>query len=362
MSNNDNINDRDYRWHDEGSIPQQKNLNKKEQSHVLDNEDNMSKDNLDALSPEQKQLISSNKTTEKQLLRQTTEKNSDIKKEQEFSLKEFGDAVRKLDKILSKVADNIQLIEDQRKRENIQKYTDQKGAEAISKGLINTKKYRNYYDVSKTIATAAPNNPNDFDSPVYQRERVFVDLQRIADKVQVTNEGPGILYMIVSHGGEVEFSQETPIFAGDTKWYYNVYELRVRSPTAGLGYRVTEYYIQASGSIGFIPADIADLHDVALPTANTNWLSSNLSPVSTPTNFRIQVAVSVSGNFSAAITNGGDTQVVTFNVVPGPALVADGLYIFNLLVHSGDTVNFRYSVTGGVIRILRAQEIDSTTA
>jgi hypothetical protein len=41
-------------------------------------------------------------------------------------------------------------------------------------------------------------------------------------------------------------------------------------------------------------------------------------------------------------------------------LIANGLYLFNLVVHPGDTVNFRYSTTGGNIQILRVDEIDAT--
>lgn len=354
-------NDENDRWAENGDLPINY-IRRKAVHSELSNNDTMSKEGVHELKDS-----TNNKLIYEQKSGPAIRKSEPIIQKSEptdqtFDFKEFGETVRKLDKILSQVAESLQLVADQRKKENLQTYSNQKGAEAISKGLISVKKYRNYYDVSKTIATAAPDDPHDFDSPVYQRERIFVDLQRIADKILVTNEGPGILYIIVSHGGEIEFSQETPIFAGDTKWYYNVYELRTRSPIAGLAYRVTEYDIHVGGSIGFTPFDMVDMHDVALPAANTNWLPSDITPINTPTDFRIQVAVSISGNFDAAITNGGDTQVVTFNVIPGPALVAGGLYIFDLLVHSGDTVNLRYSTTGGTIQILRVQEIDSASA
>ncbi len=76
----------------------------------------------------------------------------------------------------------------------------------------------------------------------------------------------------------------------------------------------------------------------------------------------IEVAVSVAGNFRAVVTKGGNSQTVTFNVIPGPALVAGGVYIFDLLIHSGDSINFTYSVTGGTIQIFRVQELDSASA
>lgn len=244
----------------------------------------------------------------------------------------------------------------------LKKFTDAKSWQAISQGVANIKKYANYYDVNNTIQTAASENPNDFDSPVYNTERVFEFLERYADIIEVVNDGTDTLFVIVSHGGTTNFSQEVPIFPGETKLYYNVYELRLRSPTAGLPYRVTEYDIENVSQTSIIPIEKASLHNVPLPVINTNWLSSNIVPTRTPTTFRIEVAVSISGNFSAAITNRGDTQVVTFNVVAGPTLTANGVYIFDLLVHSGDTVNFRYSTTGANIQILRVQEIDAAIA
>lgn len=265
-------------------------------------------------------------------------------------LKDFGKYVKSLESTIDQLA------------ERLKTYTDLKGAEAIPKGSVETKKYRNYYDVIHTISTATADDPLDFDSSVYQRERIFIDLQRFAEKLMVTNEGPGILYIIISHGGEVEFSQETPIYAGDTKWYYNVYELRVRSPTAGLIYRVSEYDIHTSGSTGFVPIEKANLHNQALPAINTNWLAADIIPTNSPSTFMIEVAVSIAGNFSAVITQGGNAQTVMFNVVAGPALIAGGLYIFDMMVHSGDSVNFIYSTTGGTIQVFRVQELDSASA
>ena len=93
-----------------------------------------------------------------------------------------------------------------------------------------------------------------------------------------------------------------------------------------------------------------------------NWLETDLIPIISPTTFRIQVAVSVTGVFSATVTNGENTQEVNFNVTSGPDLIEDGVYVFELLVHNGDSINFRYSVDGGTIKILRIQEIDAATA
>ncbi len=129
------------------------------------------------------------------------------------------------------------------------KFEDEvKGREAISTGDIKIQEYTNYYDVSETIVTAGANDPNDFDSNVYNRERIYQILERNAKKLTVANDaalGGAALFVVVSHIGTTGFSGETPIYPQEKKVYFNVYELRLRSPTQGLPYRVTEYDIHS---------------------------------------------------------------------------------------------------------------------
>lgn len=123
-----------------------------------------------------------------------------------------------------------------------------KGRETIPTGDIEIQEYTNYYDVSDTIATAGANDPNDFDSVLYNRERIYQILGRNAKKLTVTNDvalGGAALFVIISHEGAIGFSGETPIYPQERKIYYNVHELRLRSPTQGLPYRVTEYDIHS---------------------------------------------------------------------------------------------------------------------
>ena len=104
------------------------------------------------------------------------------------------------------------------------------------------------------------------------------------------------------------------------------------------------------------PIQKANVHNTAQPAANTNILTS-IVLTNAPAIIRAEVAMSNAGNFSAVITKGGNSQVVTLNAVSGPALVAGALYIFDVVALFGDTVNFQYSVTGGTIQILRVYEI-----
>lgn len=247
-----------------------------------------------------------------------------------------------------------------------------------------------YYDTPLTIITVPtplqPNSPDSFSvlpaTPGYQSENLYAALERISPKITVINDGTATLFVISSPDGKT-WSSENTILTGEARTFWNVWELRLRSPLAGVigppttggVYRVTERdywlpYIKlvASGSPGgFNPIDKASLTNQLQPAANTDILTAllgaPLTPTVTPTTFRITVAMSNGGNFSASIVNGvNPAQVVLFNVVPGPALIAGSLYTFDLLVHAGDIVDFRYSSTGGTIQILRVQEIDAAAA
>jgi len=101
------------------------------------------------------------------------------------------------------------------------------------------------------------------------------------------------------------------------------------------------------------PLEKANEHNTA-ETADTDILASALSPTNTPCLFRVMVCVDTAGVFFATITKAGNTQVVEFN--GGANLTANALYIFDHLVHDGDTINYRHSVNT-TLRVLRVQEI-----
>ena len=239
---------------------------------------------------------------------------------------------------------------------------NEKGRETTRRGRAHTYRFLEYYDVKNTIKKAGTIDPQDFDSPIYNRENIYEVLERYSDIINVTNDGTEILFVIISHEGSTNFSKESIILPGEVKQFYNVYEFRLRSPLVGLPYRVTEYLLMGVTQTSMTPVELASLQDIPLPAAGNNWLTEDLVPLIFPTTFRLQVAVSVAGVLSAVITNGGNIQVVEFNATSGPSLLIDGLYIFELLVHENDSINFRYSVSGGTIKILRVQEIDSATA
>ena len=117
--------------------------------------------------------------------------------------------------------------------------------------------------------------------------------------------------------------------------------------------------VVATTNTQLIPISKAFIHNGALPAANANWLGADISPTNTPTLFRTMVAISKAGKFFAAVTNGANTQVIQFN--NNSNIEASNAYMFDTLVHSGDSINFQCSVTAGTIMVLRVQEIDAAT-
>lgn len=105
------------------------------------------------------------------------------------------------------------------------------------------------------------------------------------------------------------------------------------------------------------PIEKVYMQNEVQPAANTDILASDITPTNFPCIFRVQVMMSNAGNFFVTMDSGFSTMVGTLNVVSGPALIAGGLYIFDILVHDGDSINFQYSATGGTVQILKVQEI-----
>lgn len=367
MSNNDQISDSDYRWSDEQSqIPQKKiqtsqNLGKIEQKtdQNINNKTNDSGQKLGKLEDQNiDNKINDNKKSEKfkhkqfdKLKMSEKSKNLDLE-EQAITKSDIKSIIRILQQIASGVVELQGMLP----------YVyNEKGRDTTRRGRAHIYRFLNYYDIKNKIKKAGPIDPEDFDSPIYNIERIYEVLERYSDIINVANDGTEILFVTISHEGRTTFSKESIILPGEVKQFYNVYELRLRSPQTGLEYRVSEYLLMSVSQTSLTPTEMAILQDEHLPDAGDNWLSEDLVPQISPTTFRIQVAVSIAGILSAVITNSGNTQVVDFNVTSGPELIEDGVYVFELLVHRGDNINFRYSEDGGTIKILRIQEIDAAT-
>ena len=107
-----------------------------------------------------------------------------------------------------------------------------------------------------------------------------------------------------------------------------------------------------------IPIEKASVFNTALPSAEGDILSSDITPTSTPTFFRIYVCIDTNGILRVVRTVSDTT--ITENLNSGVQLVADAAYMFTIEVRAGDSINFRYSTTGGTIKTLRVDEICSS--
>lgn len=102
-----------------------------------------------------------------------------------------------------------------------------------------------------------------------------------------------------------------------------------------------------------LPLEQANFHNTS-KNSGVDFLASVLTPGDPPCLFRITVCIDTAAVFKAKITKSANTQTVEFN--SGAQLVAAALYIFDMLVHSGDTVNFNVD-QNVTVQIFRVQEI-----
>jgi hypothetical protein len=112
-----------------------------------------------------------------------------------------------------------------------------------------------YYNKDKqTITAAGPNPPagtnyNPNDSVYSNVELVYDSLQphRRAPRIQIINDSTDTItdktIYVISTSNGADWTPEATLKIGEARSFYNVWELRLRSPTAGVPYRVTEWDI-----------------------------------------------------------------------------------------------------------------------
>ena len=103
-----------------------------------------------------------------------------------------------------------------------------------------------------------------------------------------------------------------------------------------------------------IPKVICDIEGVAAVANTAITGAASLTPTDTPCTWRVQVCMDNTAQFGVQILVGATTRTHWFNSVND--LVANGLYIFDLLVHAGDTVTFITNENGNITN-LRVQEL-----
>jgi hypothetical protein len=98
----------------------------------------------------------------------------------------------------------------------------------------------------------------------------------------------------------------------------------------------------------------AHIFNTALPAANIDLLAAVITPSLSPGKLTIYATMSVAGILYVRRTNGGVT--VQENLNAGVALVAGAAHTFVISWVAGDSLNIRYSVTGGTTTDLQIDE------
>ena len=172
--------------------------------------------------------------------------------------------------------------------EHLVELIDKIGQQGTQKPLI-TK----FYTTTETaITVATPNTPNSPSNisdpntvpptPGYQAHTVYETLQRISPRLSIINDGDDVIYVISTSEG-VAWTPENPILPGESRTFFNVYELRLRSPTigdvtafTGGTYRLTEYEVSTAYS-GLQPSAASFLGVAAFGSALSG--ASNLNTI-----------------------------------------------------------------------------------
>lgn len=101
-----------------------------------------------------------------------------------------------------------------------------------------------YYDNSG-VSSVATTAVLSISSSLYTKDKIYYTIGRKAEKVYIINNGPGNLYARVSYKEGEIFTNEQLIRDGEYIILKNVYEVRHRSDTVGLSYKVTEYDVKS---------------------------------------------------------------------------------------------------------------------
>jgi len=95
----------------------------------------------------------------------------------------------------------------------------------------------------QTLTNVISSTPSydDVSTTGYTRLQVNSVLSRNAPKLFIINLGPGDLYIRSSRNGDSFTEQESVIYEGGVKVFYDVFEVRLRTPLANTQYIATEF-------------------------------------------------------------------------------------------------------------------------
>lgn len=214
------------------------------------------------------------------------------------------------------IAEQTSIVEEHK---DIKKLLD-KLTEIALHTFTSPKKSIEYYNTgNRTIAVATPNPPAGTtispSDPGYNSELIYDSLipHRNSPRLTVINDGTDTItdktiYVISSSDGS-NWSAEVPLLIGEARSFYNVWELRLRSPTALVPYRITEYDIWLPYSRPVTPG-IVNLNSFTARNIAVPFPAGGLLPsITVPNGFALVVRANVTNAnriFIAGPTPGGN--------------------------------------------------------
>lgn len=102
------------------------------------------------------------------------------------------------------------------------------------------------------------------------------------------------------------------------------------------------------------PVNKTDIFNTALPAADTDILTTAITPSCDPGILRVYVCLSIAGVFYVTRTVGAASVNELLN--SGVALTAGAAYAFSVAWIAGESINFKCTTTGGVINKLQVDE------
>lgn len=189
-----------------------------------------------------------------------------------------------------------------------------------------------YYDTPQTVIAVAtpaqPNSPDTFSNatavpPVqgYQSENIYATVGRIANKITVINDGTTTLFVISSPEGKT-WSSENTILIGEARTFWNVWELRLRSPSAGVlapltggVYRVTErdFWLAYSSAIASASINRAAFTAQSVQPINNLPATTQLPAIAVPNGFSLVVRATVGNATTIYLSNSAANLVIAAN-------------------------------------------------
>jgi hypothetical protein len=154
--------------------------------------------------------------------------------------------------LLKKIIANETSIVEEHK--DIKKVLDKLTEIALHSATSPKTSVQYYNKDAQTITAAGPNPPagtnyNPNDNVYSNSELVYMSLQphRRAPRIQIINDSTDTItdktIFVISTSDGSNWTPEATILIGEARSFFNVWELRLRSPTAGVPYRVTEWDI-----------------------------------------------------------------------------------------------------------------------